>query len=62
MSNNYEVQVWQEGTEWRAQVFVVDLTGQRVHELDGLPYHDYLLNTMNYVGQTIADHERKGGN
>jgi hypothetical protein len=62
MTNLYEVQVWQDRGEWHAVVYVVNEVGQRVHELDGVHRHEYLLNTMNYAGQEIVYYEREGGN
>lgn len=62
MDKTYEVQVWQEGIEWHAAIYVIDArTGERLEELNAAPHHDYLGNVMSYVAQAISDYEREAG-
>jgi hypothetical protein len=62
MHKDYEVQVWHEGIEWRATVYVNDpSTGNRVDELNTNIHHDYLGSVMSYVAQAISDYEREAG-
>lgn len=62
MGMDYEVQVWHDGREWRATVYLIQqFTGERLHELSAAPHHEYLGNVMNYIAQAIDDYEREGG-
>lgn len=57
-TNGYEVEVWQEGGEWHATVYVTSERGERLEEVNGLANHEYLPNTMAYAAQIIDDYER----
>ncbi len=64
MHKDYGVQVWHEGIEWRAEIYVISNTscsGERIDTLDTNIHHDYLGNVMSYVAQAISDYEREAG-
>jgi hypothetical protein len=61
MHKDYEVQVWHEGIEWRAEVYIITAAGERLDVLNTNIHHDYLGNVMSYVAQAISDYEREAG-